>query len=83
MRQLWISGQYLEKTASGNVAWNFLGIFDDIKQATDVCFDKTCFVAPAILNKDVRFANPDWEGIVYPLNCDSLELGLGADSTLG
>jgi len=64
----WVVGQVRGKTANGDAAWDFQGLFATEELAVAACRDHNYFVAPAEMNTPLQHEKaPSWPGAYYPL----------------
>jgi len=64
--KLWICGKYIAKKDEGTI-WDFQGVFFTKKRAIKACINKSYFIAPAILGKEIPSEQINWPGTEYPI----------------
>ena len=62
---LWMVGQYRSGEVL-DIVWEFQGIFDSKQKALDACRNKCYFVAPVLLNEEIRDDTYVFPGSFYP-----------------
>ena len=49
-----------------NAVWDFQGVFTSEERALEACKDRSYFVGPAVLNKELPYDTIEWPGHYYP-----------------
>lgn len=67
MNQLWIMGKYVAEDSNGNIAWEFMGVFDSEDAAVAACTEWEHFIGPGMLNERLSDETVPWDGLYYPI----------------